>query len=102
MASKTTKTTVKTNTSTRVGRDESGLSWEEEMVVRMRQGLSEADSHVLEFRGRGTPELRAQLTLMEADLLATMHGIGPLADAGTEIDHGLKSRILSKLSEIDG
>ena len=72
------------------------------MVVRMTQGLSETADFALEFRGAENAELRARLALIEADLLAEMHGIGPLSESPTEasIDHDLKNRIANKLASL--
>jgi len=77
------------------------LTWQEGRVVRMRQGLSEAHEAPLEFHGQDQPETRARLALLEAHLLAEVHGIGPLAEDDTELDHGVKNRILDKLARLD-
>lgn len=55
------------------------LTWEEEMTVRMAHGVSEGPDAALAFRGQLHTELRARLAGLEAELLASMHGRGPLA-----------------------
>jgi hypothetical protein len=98
-----TRTTVRERTYTStpsVGRE---LTHEEEMVVRMRQGLSEGHEHVLPRRGQTHAETRAKLALIEATLLEDIYGRGPLAEAaGVDVDQDLKARILAKLSKLDG
>ena len=101
MATKISKgitTETRTSTFTRPGTRE--LTWEEEMVVRMRKGLSESDDAALEFRGQTHPETQARLAMIEAHLLSEMHGVGPWAEAEEEadVDQDVKGRILDTLS----
>ncbi|MCA9300302.1 MAG: hypothetical protein KDA28_14625 [Phycisphaerales bacterium] len=67
----------------------------------MRKGLSEEHAAPLEFRGAAHAETRARLTLMEANLLSEMHDLGPLAEADTGVDPGVKRRVLDKLAGLD-
>ncbi len=93
-------TQLRTLTTTRPGARE--LTHEEEMVVRMRHGLSEGPDARLPGRAL-TAETRARLALMEASLLAEMHDTGPLAaseEAQVQVDGDLKARILDKLSKL--
>lgn len=90
-------------TLTTVSPGERELTREEELVVRMRQGLSEAPSAALPRRGTAVAETRARLALMEAALLADMHEAGPLADSPAPqvvVDSDVKARILDKLSKL--
>ncbi len=93
-----TQTTVTTRTLTR--RATTVLTREEELVVRMRKGLSESGDFQLEFRGQGNPELEAHLGLLEATLLAEMFDSGPLAAPQTAVDTAMKGRILDQLSKL--
>lgn len=98
-AKKNTTTTTTTRTLTeRVTRQ---LTRDEELVMRMRHGLSEGPDHVLEFRGASHPETAAQLALIEACLLEEMYGAGPLATSAS-VDTELKGRILDKLGSLKG
>lgn len=93
-------TQLRTLTTTRPGARE--LTHEEEMVVRMRHGLSEGPDAPLPGRVL-TAETRARLALMEASLLAEMHETGPLANTPepqVQVDGDLKARILDKLSKL--
>ena len=82
-------------------REHEGLTWQEEMVVRMTRGLSEAGEHELEYRGRLHREPRARLAQLEAELLASMHGAGPLAEVdeapAVEIQEEARDRIMERL-----
>jgi len=98
----TTKTTVQTETFTKRQAGRTPLTREEELVVRMTRGLSEGPECELQQQGQDHEEARASMALMEASLLAQMHGEGPLAEqAGVEIDHDLKARILEQLSKME-
>ena len=107
MTGKKKETTQTTTRQAFRTRDESTkLSWKEEMVVRMRHGLSEGDDHPLEFHGQHVEEPKARLAMMEAELLAAMHQRGPLAEeqseeAGTDVDESLRSKIMQRLSGLD-
>ena len=93
-----TKTSVATRTLTR--RETTVLTREEELVVRMRKGLSEEGDFALEFRGAGNEEVSARLGLIEATLLAEMFDAGPLAAPRTTVDTEMKDRILDQLSKL--
>lgn len=45
------------------------LSREEELVLRLRHGITAAGSTSLVYRGQDDPELSAKLAMMEAELL---------------------------------
>jgi len=97
------RTTVRERTYTVPSSPGRELTPEEEMVVRMRQGLSEGHDHMLPQRGQTNAETRAKLALIEATLLEDLYGRGPLAEAaGVDVDQDLKARILAKLSKLDG
>ena len=83
------------------------LTWEEEMTVRMAQGLSEGPDAALAYRGQLHGELRARLGALEAELLASMHQQGPLAEtddsqeiAGVSVNEEVRQRIMDRLAEI--
>ncbi|MBN1946467.1 MAG: hypothetical protein JW797_12400 [Bradymonadales bacterium] len=85
-------------TSTRVAEPPNGpLTAEEERVVRMIHGLSEEDDHELAFVSASDPEVNTRLQLMEAILLAEMHGGGPMAG---QRDLTPKEKILSHLKRL--
>ena len=122
------KTNVQTRTAPRTERRQRELTWNEEMVVRMRQGLSEGDDHVLEMRGTAFEQARARLFAIEADALVAIMGPEALVDAvgldaaedmiayaedtmgpleppvtldSVQVDHDLKSRILDSLGAFE-
>lgn len=98
----TTKTQTRTMTEVEGAPRNAELTHEEELVVRMSRGLSESGTFQLPMRGRNNAELRARLALIEAGLLAEIHGAGPLAEQlGVAVDEGMKARILAKLSTLD-
>lgn len=84
------------------------LTWEEEMSVRMAHGVSEGPESALAFRGQLHTELRARLAGLEAELLASMHGRGPLAEpevtaeAAPEVavDAAMRQRIMERLASV--
>ena len=49
--------------------EQAGLTREEELVLRLRHGVSAPAATVLSFRGEGQPELQAQLAFIEASAL---------------------------------
>lgn len=104
MASRKTTTHSETRTVTefsRVARKDE-LTRDEELVVRMSRGLGEGSQFGLEHRGNAFAETRARLALMEAGLLADLHGTGPLAEQlGVVVDAGVKAKILARLSKLD-
>ncbi len=87
VVSTTTQTETRTETLTR----------EEELVVRMRHGLSESDDAELTFTESRDDEVKARLRMMEAALMAQMHGEGPLATDQVEP----KDKILAKLKRLE-
>lgn len=99
---KTTRTAVETKTLIERRAGAGPLTRDEELVVRMRRGLGEPGDFALEQRGVEHDETRARLAMMEAALLAEMHGTGPLTEAGdVEVDESVKNRILARLQEVD-
>ena len=98
---RTNKTTTETLTTTHALPLTRELSWAEEMVVRTSRGLSEPGETALSFRGDGDEELRARLALMELELLASMHGAGPLAGPAASAYDGVKAKILARLAALD-
>jgi hypothetical protein len=93
-----TKTGVKTNVATLTRADVrsairmGGLSDEEERYVRMRFGISEGPESKLSRRGAEFPETRAQIALMEANMLARQ---------GTPAtSNPVKERIIERLKKI--
>jgi hypothetical protein len=86
-------TTTQTQTRSRATR----LTAEEERVVRMLHGLGEPDDAELAFHKSSDPEVNARLQLIEAALLAEMHGVGPLAEA----DDSPRAKILERLRALE-
>lgn len=91
MDKKTRTTVTKTETTTEV------LQPEEERVIRMLHGLGEADDAELTFVESKDPEVNTRLKMLEAVLMAQMHGQGPLADESGEA----KGKILSHLQRLE-
>lgn len=93
------KTTTRTATTTET------LTVEEERIVRMLKGLSEPDDAPLSFVKTADAEVNARLARMEAELLAHMHGQGPLAarkaPAPAPAGSSAKSAILSRLRALE-
>jgi len=93
MAKDSIKTTTHTETRTET------LTAEEERVVRMVRGLSEAGDAPLEFVASKDAEVNARLKAMEAELMAVMHNQGPLAKGnGTG---SAKNDILARLKQLE-
>lgn len=84
------------------------LTWEEEMTVRMAHGVTESGEAPLAYRGQLHGELRARLGALEAELMASMHGRGPLAapveptepTAQVAVDEDMRQRILDRLASV--
>ena len=76
------------------------LSHEEEKVVRMLHGLSQPDNSQLQFADVADDEVNARSRRMEAELLAKMHGQGPLADADSA-PVTVKEKIMGRLQKLD-
>ena len=74
------------------------LTHEEELVLRMRMGLSEPGSTTLEYRGQQNEELSAKLALIEAEALDRVRPrvVVPLPLEGKD----LKRAIVDKLKRI--
>lgn len=81
MTDKKRTTQTSTDVVTRRVTSDAKLTAEEERVVRMIHGLGEGDDHELEFQTSPDDEVNARLRLLEATLLAEMHGQGPLASS---------------------
>ena len=67
-----TTTVVTTKTDIREALAQGVLTPEEERVLRMRHGISEKPSAVLELKGQHHEETRAKLAMIENLLLETM------------------------------
>jgi len=63
----------------------------------MIHGLGEEDDAELTFAKSVDPEVNARLQMIEAALLAEMHGVGPLADSTDEP----KAKILEHLKRLE-
>jgi len=75
-----------------------GLSREEELVLRMRHGLSAPRGAQLEFRGQGDPELATKLAMIEADALARVR---PEATPEPDLEgEALKRAIIDRLRKL--
>jgi hypothetical protein len=78
------------------------LSAEEERVVRIQHGLGAEAELVLPRKVSSDPEVNARLMMIEAALLAEMHGRGPLVESD---DNGQpqspKEKILNHLRQIE-
>jgi hypothetical protein len=103
LATRTTRPQTKTSTSTTEMLDAPAVAGRDaELIARMRQGVTVDADAPLEMRGGANRELRARLALIEAGLLAELHGRGPLAeDLGVAVDQGVKAKILAKLGSLD-
>jgi len=84
----TTTVTTLTRADVRNAIQGTQLTEEEERYVRIRFGISEPPTTVLERRGQTFPETRARLALIEADML--QH----LAPAGMNL---ARERIIARL-----
>ena len=75
------------------------LSRQEELVLRMRNGLSEPRTATLEFRGQDNPELATKLAMME---LATLRELRARAAGPQETPHeaALTRSIIERLKKI--
>lgn len=73
------------------------LNREEELVLRMRHGISEPGSTPLTFRGQEVPEIKAKLALIEADLLSRLR---PEPAAESTGDDALKAHIIDRLKRL--
>ncbi len=76
---------------------QANLSREEELVLRMRHGISEPRTAQLEYRGQHIPEIAAKLAMMEAATLDEMRGQEPPEDPRQS---AMKARIIERLKRI--
>ena len=105
MSTKITKTTTSrtqrrslTKRDVRLAMKKARLSREEELVLRMRLGVTESPSSDLEFRGTGGDELATKLAMMEREALNQMR---PHTVAETPADgQALKQVIIDELKRI--
>ena len=74
------------------------LTREEELVLRMSYGLSEAGGTPLEFRGQDGGEMATKLAIMEAEALDTMRprAVAPMPREG----QALKAAIVDRLKKL--
>lgn len=73
------------------------LTHEEEMVVRMRKGLSEGPETKLEMRSFKNTDVAEMIRQMEARALRHLE-----AQPSVEVDASASARILDRLSQIKG
>jgi DNA-directed RNA polymerase sigma subunit (sigma70/sigma32) len=73
------------------------LTHEEEMVVRMRKGLSEGPETKLEMRTFASTDLADMVRQMEARALRHLQ-----AQPSVEVDASASARILDRLSQLKG
>lgn len=64
--------------------EQAGLTREEELVLRLRHGISAPVATTLSFRGEGQPELQAKLAFIEASAIDALRA-GEV-DAGADED----------------
>jgi len=76
---------------------QANLSREEELVLRMRHGISEPRTAQLEYRGQTIPEIAAKLAMMEAATLDEMRGQTPTEDPQKS---AAKARIIERLKRL--
>ncbi|OIP30851.1 MAG: hypothetical protein AUK47_23970 [Deltaproteobacteria bacterium CG2_30_63_29] len=91
-----TKTGLKSRLETESRTGDTNLSTltpEEEKAIRMRYGLSEDDSRVLEFAVGASQDAKMRLVLMEACNIADLDGEVPLAAACSTEDPRVKDVI---------
>ena len=74
------------------------LSREEELVLRMRVGITESPSADLDFRGTGSDELATKLAMMEREALSQMRP-RPVAETPAE-GQALKQLIVDELKRL--
>lgn len=78
--------------------DRADLTHEEELVLRMRFGISEPGATKLQFLGTEEPEMAARLAMIESDALKNMGPRAMQADASDA--QALKSSIIEELLEL--
>lgn len=91
-----TQTRTASRRAIRKAMQKADLTHEEELVLRLRYGLSEPRSTHLAYRGSNSPEIAAKLALIEADALARMRP----RPADKLEGHELKQDIIDKLRRI--
>jgi len=98
-SSSTTRVRVTERTNLGTAFREARLSREEELVLRMRHGISEPRTATLEFRGQTHPELAAKLALMEISALDELHAMG-VTPRESPRDAAVKASIIDRLRRI--
>lgn len=78
---------------------EARLSRDEELVLRMRHGIAEPRTAVLEFRGQHDEELSAKLALMEIAALDELAAMG-VAPRQTAREAALTQSVIERLKRI--
>lgn len=73
------------------------LTREEELVLRMRHGISASATTKLEWRGQGEPELAAKLAMIEADALEELR---PTPEPEEPEGDALKQAIIARLRKL--
>ena len=104
MTKNTKTTTTRTRRQVVTHRDlqkairKASLTREEELVIRMRLGISETGIAKLSFRGQNHDELATKLAQIEAEALAHLRP-RPVAHAPEE-GQALKAAIIEKLKRV--
>lgn len=78
---------------------EAQLTRDEELVLRMRHGISESRQAALEFRGQNHPEVAAKLALMELAALEELQDMG-VRPVENPRDAAVKAAIIDRLKRI--
>ncbi len=103
----TTKRTIRTGTQTgtltQTQSPTAPLTHEEELVIRMRRGLSEGPGFALEMRGQGNPDLRDMLRQFEARAIAAMRmQQQEQVEPPVRVDAEASAKIVDRLSRLKG
>lgn len=91
MSQTKTQTVVRTRVELDQALRRAQLTAEEENVLRMRYGVPLDPTAPLELRGQAQPEVRAQLALLEKQLLTP---------TTTDVDEGRRATIIDRLRKL--
>ena len=78
---------------------QANLNREEELVLRMRHGIAEPRTAVLEYRGQHIPEIAAKLAMMEASALDALRG-GHTPAPEDPRESAMKAKIIERLKRL--
>ena len=101
MTKHTKSATTQTVTSSRElvqALERADLTHEEELVLRMRFGITESGNTELQFRGTENPEMAARLAFLESN--AMQHAGLQSVQVDDEVSDELKSSIIEDLRDI--